>query len=155
MWIKCSRSECVIKALESPTAVFVYMHFIEFTTHSALLMLALFSRGVWLSNRQRNLVLLRSFAVCVTVKNNQENLSGSCGCQFCFSPLTKASHFTFTKWGRKSASLHIKPNYANDDTKDQSNFVARVLLLTESMFWNCSANKKNKFMCYNFHFSLF
>lgn len=49
MGIKCSRSKSAIKALESPTAVFVYMHFIELTLLSALLLLALFhQRGVTL-----------------------------------------------------------------------------------------------------------
>lgn len=149
MWIRRPRSKCVIKALESPTAVFVYMHFIEFTAHSALLMLALFSRGVWLSNRQCSLVLLRSFAVCVTVKNYQEKLAQSF-CQLWLSVLFLATnksialHLLRDEKGNDCASLHIKPSLGNDDSKGQITSLQGYCSKHNSCFETALPKKKKK-----------
>lgn len=148
MRMKLPRSKCVIKALELPTAVFVYMHFIEFTAHSALLMLALFSRGVWLSNRQCSLVLLRSFAVCVTIKNYQGKL-GQSFCQLWLSVLFLATNKSTAlqllqdEKGNDCVSLHIKPSLGNDDSKGQMTSLQGYCSKQNSCFATAVPIKKN------------
>lgn len=74
-------------------AVFVYMHFMESTAHSALWMLARCITGVWLSNRQCSLVFLRKRCSLI---NPWSVFLSVCGRQFfasCHKQECRASPF--------------------------------------------------------------